>query len=150
MYGGKNIVAEKNLVRAAQPVAGIQVSTGHNAWPFESVIVRNNWIVDSGGVNWKQKFGSIWVHSPGAVIDGAVIEGNTVLGGQNDAVKLQGGNTISLLLKGNRVIDTTGDGVRILGNVRGNVTLDGNRFDSVGGQPLRNDAGKAVQLAEKK
>ena len=150
LYGGKNIVAEKNLVRAAQPVAGIQVSTGHNAWPFESVIVRNNWIVDSGGVNWKQKFGSIWVHSPGAVIDGAVIEGNTVLGGQNDAVKLQGGNTISLLLKGNRVIDTTGDGVRILGNVRGNVTLDGNRFDSVGGQPFRNDAGKAVQLAEKK
>lgn len=150
LYGGKNIVAEANLVRAAHPVAGIQVSTGHSAWPFESVMVRDNWIVDCGGVNWRQQFGSIWVHSPGTPIEGAVFERNTVLNGQNDAVKLQGGNTISLLLKDNRVFGTTGDGVRIQGNVRGRVMLDGNHFQSIGGRELRNDAGKAVQLVEMK
>ena len=149
LYGGKNIIAEGNLVRAAQPIAGIQISTGYRAWPVESAIVRNNWIVDCGGMSWKQQFGSIFVHSPGAAINGAVIEGNTILRGQNDAVKLQGGNAISLQIKENRVFSTTGNGIRIRNNVCGSLTLDNNHFELVGEQKIRNDAGKAVQLTTK-
>ena len=150
LYGGVNIAAENNLVRGAQPVVGIQVSTGHSAWPFDGVTVRGNRIVDCGGVNWNQKFGSIWVHSPGTPIAGAVIENNTIRNGLNDAVKLQGGKSeIELVCRNNRIQSTTGDGVRILGNVRGKVTLDGNTFGAVGGRRFRNDAGKAVGLLEK-
>ncbi len=149
IYGGERIIAEGNLIRAAEPLSGIVVSTGFKSWPGSQIRVEGNDIVACGGVAYDQKWGGIFIHMPGESL-GAIVKGNRIERPLFDGIKLQGGEgkgSMDVSATDNRIELPGACGIIALANAKGKAIVKGNIVSSASGKQQFLNAAPAERLA---
>ena len=136
LYGGRHIVADKNLLRGGGTACGVAVTTGYKARATESMEVRDNDIVDCGVVRFKQHWGAIFIYASYSSITGLSFRGNRILHPLFDAVEIMGhavdptqpGNRIETELIDNEIVQPGKAFLFVRAKTEGSVRLRGNKI----------------------
>lgn len=147
IYGGDNIIVDRNLVVSANRCAGIIVSTGFESWPGNGISLTGNVITDSGGTAYDQRYASLYLFVPGKDLAGIQVKGNVIRDAPFNAIDITGvpgasAGSLEATLADNTIESPGGAGIHITDTVRGKLTLKSNKITGQRGKPKLLNASK--------
>lgn len=152
MYGGRDNIAENNIIDSAASGVGFILTTGFKSHPMENACVRYNVLSRCGGTSWGNTKGAVFIETTGESISNLDVSQNTITEPTLATVEIAGkknGSTLGVAIHDNAIQTTKSPVFLITQDASGVVSIYNNSMGGLpdGGEPIQNLAvGTALRL----